>query len=76
MTNDAAAKRNPYEKVRETYANAGKSWSKVDDQEMSKLFLAGNTVEDLALIFGRTPNGVRLRLLKLGALVEAQAVAT
>ncbi len=74
MSTDGAPNRNPYAKMRETYANAGKSWSKTDDEEISKLFLAGNSAEDLALIFGRSPNGVRMRLVKLGVLAETQPV--
>jgi len=63
---------NPYAKARETYANAGKPWSRVDDEQLSKLFKAGNTIEDLSLLFGRTPNGVRMHLEKLGLIVVAK----
>ena len=73
MSTETAVNRNPYAKLRETYANAGKSWSKVDDQELSKLFTAGNSIEDLSLLFGRTPNGVRQRLIRLNLLAEPQA---
>ena len=57
---------NPYAKVRETHPNAGKPWRAADDEELVRLFTAGNTIEDLVLLFGRTPKGVRVRLEHLG----------
>lgn len=62
---------NPYAKLRETHPNAGKPWSGSDDEELRRLFGAGNAVEDLALLFGRTPNGIRQRLERLGILPAA-----
>jgi len=70
-----AAYRGPYAKLRETYPNAGKPWSKVDDEELARLFSAGNTQADLALLFGRTHNGVRQRLERLGLIQTAAASA-
>jgi hypothetical protein len=68
----AAEKRpNPYAKLRETHPNAGKAWSSADDEELRRLFASGNAVEDLALLFGRTPNGIRQRLERLGMLAAA-----
>lgn len=68
----AARKRpNPYAKLRETHPNAGKPWSGSDDEELRRLFSSGNAVEDLALLFGRTPNGIRQRLERLGILPAA-----
>lgn len=61
----------PYAAVREQYPNAGKPWSQQDDEELRRLFESGNAVSDLALTFARTPNGVRVRLERLG-LVESQ----
>lgn len=58
----------PYARLRETYPNAGKPWKRTDDEEMRRLFEAGNSIDDLALLFGRTRNGVELRLIFLGAL--------
>jgi hypothetical protein len=59
----------PYAAVREKYPNAGKPWNMHDDEELRRLFNSGNSVEDLALTFARTPNGIRARLehLKLVA---------
>lgn len=69
----AAEKRpGPYAAVREKHPNAGKPWSGTDDEELRRLFSSGNAIEDLALLFARTPNGVRLRLERLG-LVNARA---
>jgi hypothetical protein len=62
---------NPYAKLRETHPNAGKPWSNNDDDELRRLFTAGNAVEDLALLFGRTPNGIRQGLERLGILPVA-----
>src|SRR5579884_3083552 len=56
----------PYAKVRETHPNAGKPWSGADDEELRRLFTSGNAMEDLALLFGRTANGIRVRLERIG----------
>ncbi|MFN2450429.1 MAG: hypothetical protein ABR508_11690 [Candidatus Baltobacteraceae bacterium] len=61
----------PYAKLRETYPNAGKAWSGAHDEELRRLFTAGNTIADLALLFGRTHNGVRQRLERLGLIETA-----
>ncbi len=61
----------PYAKLRETHPNAGKAWSAADDEELRRLFTAGNAVEDIALLFGRTNNGVRQRLERLGLISTA-----
>lgn len=63
----------PHARVRETCPNAGKAWSAADDEELRRLFCAGNGVEDLALLFGRTRKGVRLRLERMGLLQAAAA---
>ena len=65
-----AKRPNPYAKLRETHPNAGKAWSGADDEELRRLFTAGNAVDDLALLFGRTPNGIRQRLERLGLTVS------
>ena len=54
--------------------NVGKPWSASADDELRALHESGNSVEDLASYFGRTPNGVRARLVKLG-LLDAGAFA-
>lgn len=69
---EAARGRNPYARLRETHPNAGKPWSAKDDEELRRLFAAGNSVEDLAPLFARTINGIRQRLARLGLIDEAQ----
>ncbi|HEV3154898.1 MAG TPA: hypothetical protein VGZ02_13910 [Candidatus Baltobacteraceae bacterium] len=69
----AVKKPAPYAKVRETHPNAGKAWSAADDEELRRLFTAGNGIDDLALLFGRTPKGVRLRLERLALISPAAA---
>lgn len=51
--------------AREKYPNAGKPWSS-QDEELRRLFGSGNSVDDLALAFARTPKGIRVRLERLG----------
>lgn len=63
----------PYAKVREKHPNAGKAWSGADDEELRRLFEAGNAIDDLALLFGRTPNGIRVRLERLGLIAPRAA---
>jgi len=70
-----AAARNPYAKVRERHPNAGKPWNAKDDEELRRLYTSGTALDDLSLFFGRTPNGVRVRLERLG-LVEPAAAAS
>lgn len=62
---ERARSRNPYAHLREHYANAGKPWSAQEDEELRRLFEAGNHVEQLATLFARTPNGIRVRLERL-----------
>ena len=66
LTAEAHKRPNPYAKIRETHPNAGKPWSGADDEEIVRLFTAGNALDDLALLFGRTTKAVRIRLEHLG----------
>ncbi len=79
LTSRAAAKfqpsQSPYARLRETYPNAGKPWKRSDDEELRRLFAAGNSIDDLMLLFGRTHNGVQQRLLTLGLVPQPAAVA-
>ncbi len=79
LTSRAAARfeprQNPYARLRETYPNAGKPWKRSDDEELRRLFVAGNSIDDLMLLFGRTRNGVQLRLVALGLVPQPAAVA-
>jgi len=49
-------------------SNMGKPWAPQADDELRGLFEAGNSIEDLALYFRRTPNAIRAHLVKLGLL--------
>ncbi len=64
---------NPYARLRETYPNAGKPWKRTDDEELRRLFTAGNSIDDLMLLFGRTHNGIQQRLLTLGLVPQPVA---
>lgn len=79
LTSRAAAKfqptQNPYARLRETYPNAGKAWKRSDDEEIRRLFAAGNSIDDLTLLFGRSHNGIRQRLLTLGLVPQPAAAA-
>jgi hypothetical protein len=79
LTSRAAAsfqpRHNPYAHLRETYPNAGKPWKRSDDEELRRLFEAGNSIDDLMLLFGRTHNGIQQRLLTLGLVPQPAAVA-
>ncbi len=79
LTSRAAAKfqptQNPYARLRETYPNAGKPWKRSDDEELRRLFAAGNSVDDLMLLFGRSRNGIQQRLQTLGLVPQPAAVA-
>jgi ATP-dependent exoDNAse (exonuclease V) alpha subunit len=52
-------------RMRETYPNAYRSWSRDDDAKLTKLFETKNTVEQLTKAFGRHPGAIRKRLEKL-----------
>lgn len=65
----------PYAKVREKHPNAGKPWSAADDEELRRLFASENSIDDLSLLFARTPNGVKLRLERLGLIAAPVAQA-
>ena len=65
----------PYAHLRETYPNAGKPWKRSDDEELRRLFAAGNSIDELMLLFGRTHNGIQQRLLTLGLVPQPAAVA-
>lgn len=69
---EAARSRNPYARMREEHPNAGKPWSAKDDEELRRLYGSGNAIADLAPLFARTPNSIRVRLVRLGLIAEAQ----
>ena len=66
LQRQAEKRPSPYAKLRETYPNAGKPWSASDDDALRQLCSEDKPVEELALRFGRTANGVCQRLERLG----------
>lgn len=62
---DAAAKQQPYEKLRERHPNAYKLWSPEDDRELLRLHEEGWNNVELVQRFGRQPGGIKSRLRKL-----------
>jgi len=56
---------------RELPPNAGKPWSPEDDARLAAAFDAGQTLDQLPGLFGRTRHSVEARLVKLGRLQTA-----
>lgn len=48
--------------------NAGKPWSKEEEQQLLSQFEAGSTIHDLSVKHGRTKLAIQARLIKLGKL--------
>lgn len=48
------------------YSNAYKPWGKDDDAQLTKLYKAGTSVEELVTLFQRNRGGIASRLRKLG----------
>jgi hypothetical protein len=48
--------------------NAGKAWSKEEDQQLINNFEAGVAIKDLSTQHGRTQGAIQSRLVKLGKL--------
>ena len=53
---------------RELPSNAGVPWSDEETAMLVESFDAGKTIEELAVVHGRTPGAIRSRLLRLGRL--------
>lgn len=47
-------------------ANAGKPWSKEDDEKLKAYFRSGMTTKEISTVFQRTNNSIASRLLLLG----------
>jgi hypothetical protein len=61
------------EVMREKHPQAYKAWSKEDDEALKEKFLAGETGKSLAESFGRKPNAIKMRLIKLGLIEEDES---
>ncbi|MFE0024170.1 helix-turn-helix domain containing protein [Amycolatopsis sp. NPDC059021] len=56
----------PRRRVRDRPARQGRPWSDEQDAELENRWLAGESVEDIARHFERTPGGIRARLPRVG----------
>ncbi len=61
-------------KIRETYPNANRPWTKEKDEELKGLFLENMTIPELSKKFGRKYGAIRARLIKLGLIEETDFV--
>lgn len=60
--------RTSFDKIREIYPNAYRSWDKAQDKKLRELFAKDLSATDLAKIFGRRRGAVISRLIKLGLM--------
>lgn len=51
-------------KMRETYPNAYRPWTKSDDEELKQGFLTGNTIAQMSKKLGRHEGSIKMRLQK------------
>lgn len=56
-------------KIREKFPNAGRPWTKEDDEKLTEMFGADTPMKTIAKEFGRKASAITARLVKLG-LVE------
>jgi hypothetical protein len=56
--------------LREKHPNAYRPWSKEEDEDLKERFLSGEQGKELAQVFGRKPNAIKMRLIKLGLIEE------
>lgn len=68
-TEECNSRQKPAEEPNE-FPNAGKKWSREDEEKLEFLFKAGKTLEDLSEIFGRPVKGIKARLTKLNLIEE------
>ncbi|MBR0466873.1 MAG: hypothetical protein IJJ40_05200 [Clostridia bacterium] len=52
--------------TRKQLENAGKPWSKNDDEQLVRLFEDGKAIKEIAGLFQRTSGSINSRLKKLG----------
>jgi ATP-dependent exoDNAse (exonuclease V) alpha subunit len=52
-------------KMRESYPNAYKPWTNMQDSEIKQLFLNGSTLEEISSKMGRHEGSIKMRLQKL-----------
>ncbi len=66
-----AGQKGKLEKIRETYVNAYRPWSKEDDMRLTELFRDNTKIPALIKEFGRQRGSIHSRLIRLG-LVEPE----
>jgi ATP-dependent DNA helicase PIF1 len=59
-----------FDKIRETYPNAYRSWDKAQDEKLKELYSDGVTPKELVKEFGRKVGAINSRLIKLGLVEE------
>jgi len=57
-------------KVREKFPNAGRPWSKDDDEKLTEMFGAEASMKTIAKEFGRKAGAITARLAKLGLIED------
>jgi hypothetical protein len=60
----------PYAKIRETYPNAYRPWSKEEDADLIHRFNSDEKQSYIAQKLGRQPGAIHARLVKLGLIIE------
>lgn len=56
--------------IREKFPNAGRPWTKEDDEKLTKLFEAETLMKEIAKEFGRKSSAINARLAKLGLIED------
>jgi hypothetical protein len=56
--------------VREKFPNAGRGWTKDDDEKLTEMFKAEVSTKEIAKEFGRKAGAIRARLAKLGLIED------
>jgi hypothetical protein len=58
------------EKTREKYPNAGRPWSKEDDETLKEMFTSNAPQKEIGVHFGRKPSAIHSRLAHLGLIED------
>ena len=57
-------------KIREKFPNAGRAWTKDDDEKLTEMFNADTTIKTICKEFGRKSGAINARLAKLGLIED------
>lgn len=58
----------PAERVRRRHPHAGRRWTSAEEEQLAHGFEAGMSQAELAREHGRSPGGIRSRLIRLGLI--------